>query len=201
MSSLLSYVLRRIYVKLMLSNLNSTVFGINISIFFNIFIVIMPRNKYKDNSSKPSVSPEEIKNIADAIKALHTKSTTERKIAKQFNVERSKLQRFMKKVKQAALDLDAISNEELIEIVSNLCGAPSGKTVIYFTFNSFYCFISFLIKFSFRFSQPFRKINLQSISSRPVIFNMDWQEMKWKYLHISLQKKLMQNIQQHGTHT
>lgn len=89
----------------------------------------MPQNLYKSENSKKPLSPEEIKNLVDAIKALSNKSGTQRKIAERFSVDRSKLYRYQKKIKEAELDLSTISDQKLFDFVSDLSNASTGKTV------------------------------------------------------------------------
>lgn len=58
-----------------------------------------------------------------------------RQIAEGFKVDRSKLQRYMKKIKEAKLDLSTISDENLCDFISDLSKATRGKTVfIHFIF-------------------------------------------------------------------
>lgn len=89
----------------------------------------MPQNLYKSGKSKKPLSAEEIKNLVGAIRALSIKSGTHRKIAEGFNVEKSKMARYLKKIEEAGLDLTTTSDQKLFDFVSDLSNVSTGKTV------------------------------------------------------------------------
>ena len=85
----------------------------------------MPRHKYKNGTGKSA----DINAIVAAIKEVTIEKKSLRSVGQAYDIDKSKLSRYISKLTQAMLDPD--SNEQLVNFVSSLIvsGQTDGKTV------------------------------------------------------------------------
>lgn len=86
----------------------------------------MPRHKY---SNVPSTPDHEIQDIIDAIKAVVIENVPKYQAAKSFQVDRSKLRRYMSKLEEANLNVETATNKQLFDFIYALTEKTGGKMV------------------------------------------------------------------------
>lgn len=86
----------------------------------------MPRHKYVNVPGKPE---HEIQDIVDAIKAVQIDNVPKQQAATTFQVDRTRLRRYISKIEQAQLDVATASNKQLYDFVFGLSEKTGGKTV------------------------------------------------------------------------
>lgn len=104
----------------------------------------MSRYNYNKSKSKPEI---DIDALVAAIKDVMILNEKIRAVGRSYNIDKSRLSRYISQIKEADLDPLTVSNDEFTEFVSSLCGNTRGKTVCSF------CFLNFKFWYYTRFLQ------------------------------------------------
>ncbi|XP_031620891.1 uncharacterized protein LOC116339259 isoform X2 [Contarinia nasturtii] len=87
----------------------------------------MPRHRYKTEPKQ--MAKENIDKFLAAIKAIAIQKKSLRAVSKSLNIDKSKLFRYMAKMKEENLDPATASNDKLFDFVTKLSGKTGGKTI------------------------------------------------------------------------
>ncbi|XP_033221237.1 uncharacterized protein LOC117175639 [Belonocnema kinseyi] len=90
------------------------------------FVLNMPRHKYVIESRKPTI---DAKALVAAVKEILIEKKALRSVARAYNIDKSRLFRYISKLNDSNLDPSTASEEKLIEFLSSLSTTPGGRTI------------------------------------------------------------------------